>query len=136
MPISHANHDKICQQKSGITSWDTYAPVAKTESLKFVLLLAQLLGLPSSQINCVTTFLNGPLDGVEIYIEQSGNFNDGSVWVFKLLQSLYGLSQAPRIWYNAGQVLRNCGFRRTKMDAGIYVRTNGREQGISYRIRG
>ncbi|CAI5716675.1 unnamed protein product [Peronospora effusa] len=37
---------KGCQQEFGVNFWETYAPVAKAESVKFVLLLALFLGLP------------------------------------------------------------------------------------------
>ncbi|CAI5728216.1 unnamed protein product [Peronospora farinosa] len=117
---------KGCQQEFGVNFWETYAPVAKAESVKFVLLLALFLGLPCRQIDFVTAFLNGPLDDVDIYMEQPDYFNDGSGRVCQLLQSLYGLRQAPRIWYKMlDEYLRKCGFRRTKMDAGVYVRTVG-----------
>ncbi|KAE9002116.1 hypothetical protein PR003_g18342 [Phytophthora rubi] len=117
---------KGCQQEYGINFWETYAPVAKAESVRFILLLALELGLLCRQVDFVTAFLNGPLDGVDIYMEQPDYFNDGTGRVCKLKQSLYGLRQAPRIWYKMlDEYLRKCGFKRTKMDAGVYVRTVG-----------
>ncbi|OWY97668.1 Integrase, catalytic core protein, partial [Phytophthora megakarya] len=90
---------KRCQQQYGVNFWEIYEPVAKAESVRFVLLLALSLGLLCRQVDFVTAFLNGPLDEADIYMEQPDYFDDGTGCVFKLLQSLYGLRQAPRIWY-------------------------------------
>lgn len=117
---------KGCQQQYGVNFWETYAPVAKAESVRFILLLALYLGLFCRQVDFVTAFLNGPVGEVEIYMEQPDYFDDATGRVCKLLQSLYGLRQAPRIWYRMlDKYLRKCGFKRTKMDAGVYVRTVG-----------
>ena len=74
----------------------------------------------------VTAFLSGPLDDVEIYMEPPYYCADVSGRFCKLLQSLHGLRQASRIRYKMlDKYLRNCGFRRTKMDAGVYEQILG-----------
>ena len=84
------------------------------------------MGLLCRQIDFVTAFLNGPLDDVDIYMEQPQYFDDGSGRVCILLQSLYDLRQAPSIWYKMlDKDLLTCGLRRTKMDTGVYVRLVG-----------
>lgn len=94
--------------------------------MTFILLLALYLGLMCRQVDFVTAFLNGPLNEAEIYMEQPDYFNDGPGRVCRVLQSLYGLKQAPRIWYKMlDGYLRKFGFKRTKMDADVYVRTVG-----------
>ncbi|KAE9283969.1 hypothetical protein PR003_g26983 [Phytophthora rubi] len=113
---------KGCQQKYGLDYWETYAPVVSAEAVKLVLLLALNYGLLVRHVDFVTAFLNGPID-CEIYMEQPDFFDDGSGRVCRLLRSLYGLKQAPRIWYRMlDKYLRECGFQRSKMDAGIYFR--------------
>ncbi|KAG3042732.1 hypothetical protein PC116_g32608 [Phytophthora cactorum] len=90
--------------------------------MRFILLLALFLGLLCRQVDFVIAFLNGPLDDVDIYMEQPDYFDDGTGRICKLQQSLYGLRQAPRIWYRMlDKYLRKCGFERSKMDAGVYV---------------
>ncbi|GMF47685.1 unnamed protein product [Phytophthora fragariaefolia] len=115
-----------CQQEFGVNFWETYAPVSKIESVRAILLLALYLGLNCRQVDFVTAFLNGPIGEADIYMEQPYYFDNGSGRVCKLRRSLYGLRQAPRIWYQVlDKYLRKCGFNRTKMDAGVYVRTAG-----------
>ncbi|GMF40644.1 unnamed protein product [Phytophthora fragariaefolia] len=117
---------KGCQQEFGVNFWETYAPVSKIESVRPILLLALYLGLNCRQVDFVTAFFNGPIGEADIYMEQPDYFDDGSGHVCKLRQSLYGLRQAPRIWYQVlDKYLRKCGFNRTKMDAGVYVRAAG-----------
>jgi hypothetical protein len=90
-------------------------------------LLALHYGLLCEHIDFVTAFLNGPIeDGVEIFMEMPEYFNDGSGRVCRLLRSLYGLKQAPLIWYKMlDEHLRSSGFKRSKMDNGVYWRVVG-----------
>jgi hypothetical protein len=82
---------KGCQQQFGVNFWETDAPVAKAESVRFILLLALNLGLLCHQVDFVTAFLNGPIGEAELYMEQPDYFDDDTVRVCKLQQSLYGL---------------------------------------------
>ncbi|KAG3192969.1 hypothetical protein PC128_g10330 [Phytophthora cactorum] len=96
---------KGCQQELGVNFWETYAPVSKAESVRFILLLALFLGLLCRQVDFVTAFLNGPLDDVDIYMEQPDYFDDGTGRVCKLQQSLYGFeTSAAHLVPNAGQI--------------------------------
>ncbi|GMF24868.1 unnamed protein product [Phytophthora fragariaefolia] len=118
---------KGCQQEYGVNFWDTHAPVVSHESVRLVLLLALHYGLPCEHVDFVTAFLNGPIgDDVEIYMEMPDYFNDGSGRVCRLLRSLYGLKQAQLIWNKMlDEPLRSCGFKRSKMDNGVYWRVVG-----------
>jgi len=79
-----------------------------------ILLLALHYGLLCKHVAFVTAFLNGPID-VEIYMKQTGFFDDGTGRVCRLLRSLYGLKQAPRIWdQTLDKYLEECGFERSK----------------------
>ncbi|GMF30505.1 unnamed protein product [Phytophthora fragariaefolia] len=96
--------------KYGVDFWETYSPVVAQEAVKFILLLALHLGLNARNVDFVTAFLNGPIDDdVEIYMEMPEYFDDGSGRVCRTLD----------------KYLRQCGFRRTKMDGGVYTRSVG-----------
>ncbi|GMF18665.1 unnamed protein product [Phytophthora fragariaefolia] len=111
------------RQKYGLDCLETYSPVVRIESVLLVLLPALLLGLECQHIDFVTAFLNGVLEGVEIYMEQTEGYDDGSGRVCKLLKSLYGLKQASRIWNNTLHTqLVELEFRKCTFDAGVYYK--------------
>ncbi|KAG3206881.1 hypothetical protein PC129_g21634 [Phytophthora cactorum] len=118
----HGSQLKDASKSSVSTSGKPTLPFQKLSQVRFILLLALFLGLLCRQVDFVIAFLNGPLDDVDIYMEQPDYFDDGTGRICKLQQSLYGLRQAPRIWYRMlDKYLRKCGFERSKMDAGVYV---------------
>lgn len=85
-----------------------------------LLALATHLRWVVDHIDFVTTFLNGSIDGHDIFVEQPLAYKVGINFVYKMLKALYGLKQSPRIWY---QVLHDflCTeeFARTKADHNI-----------------
>jgi hypothetical protein len=95
--------------------------------VKLILLLALHRGLRSTCGLCVTAFMDGPIDDdVEIFMGMPEYFDADSGRVCMFLRSLYGLKQAPPIRYRTlNKDLRQCCFRRTKMDGGIYTRSVG-----------
>jgi hypothetical protein len=81
-------------QVEGLDFGETYAPVARLESIRILLAYVSYHGFKFYQ------FLNGPIK-VEVYVEQPPGFEDSEYpnHVYKLLKALYGLKQAPRAWY-------------------------------------
>lgn len=57
------------------------------------------LGWSINHMDFVTTFLNGSIDGHDIFVEQLLAYEVGINLVCKLLKALYGLKQSPQIWY-------------------------------------
>ena len=88
-------------QVEGIDFDETFAPVARLESIRILLAIASHLNFKLYQMDVKSAFLNGMLQE-EIYVEQPKGFvnphrsND----VYKLKRALYGLKQAPRAWYD------------------------------------
>ena len=85
------------KQREGIDYFDTYAPVARTTSIRILFALASIHNLFVHQMDVKTAFLNGDLNE-EVYMEQPEGFvllgNENKVC--KLVKSLYGLKQAPK----------------------------------------
>ena len=84
-------------QVKGIDFDETFAPVARLESIRILLAIASHLNFKLYQMDVKSAFLNGMLQE-EVYVEQPKGFvdphrpND----VYKLKRALYGLKQAPR----------------------------------------
>jgi hypothetical protein len=87
-------------QVEGLDFDETYAPVARLESICILLAYATYHGFKLYQTDVKSSFLNGPIKE-EVYVEQPSGFEDSEYpnHVYKLSKALYGLKQAPRAWY-------------------------------------
>lgn len=109
-------------QVEGIDYSETFAPVAKFQSIRAILALAAAHNLELHQMDVKTAFLHGELDET-VYMEPPQGANPPSGMVWKLKRSLYGLKQAPRAWNKKLHVtLLELDFRRTLSDHSIYVK--------------
>ena len=83
-------------QVEGVDFDETFAQVARLESIRILLAIASHLNFKLYQMDVKRAFLNGMLQE-EVYVEQPKGFidphrpND----VYKLKRALYGLKQAP-----------------------------------------
>jgi hypothetical protein len=87
-------------QVEGLDFDETYAPIARLESIRILLVYATYHGFKLYQMDMKSAFLNGPIKE-EVYVEQSPGFEDSEYpnHVYKLSKALYGLKKAPRAWY-------------------------------------
>jgi hypothetical protein len=88
-------------QIEGLDFDETYAPVARLESIRILLAYATYHGFKLYRMDMKSAFLNGPIKE-EVYVEQPHGFEDSEYpkpHVYKLSKALYGLKQAPRAWY-------------------------------------
>ncbi|KAJ1689849.1 hypothetical protein LUZ63_014004 [Rhynchospora breviuscula] len=85
------------KQQEGIDFEETFAPVARLESIRMLLAYASNKGFTLFQMDVKSAFLNGWIDE-EVYVQQPPDFVDhfNPDHVFKLHKVLYGLKQAPR----------------------------------------
>ena len=87
-------------QTYGIDYQETFAPVAKLNTIRVLLSLAANLDWPLQQLDVKNAFLNGDL-AEEVYMELPPGFDkEGRGLVCKLKKSLYGLKQSPRVWFD------------------------------------
>lgn len=88
-------------QVEGLDFDETFAPVARLESIHILLAYAAFNGLTLHKKDVKIAFLNGPLQE-EVYVSQPPGFvdPDHKDYVYKLHKALYGLKQAPRAWYD------------------------------------
>ncbi|GJU29755.1 RNA-directed DNA polymerase, eukaryota [Tanacetum coccineum] len=88
-------------QQEGIDYDETYAPVARLESIRILLAYACALDFKLYQMDVKSAFLNGFINE-EVYVAQPPGFIDFAKpnYVYKLKKALYGLKQAPKAWYD------------------------------------
>nr|GEY54907.1 copia protein [Tanacetum cinerariifolium] len=84
-------------QQEGIDYDETYAPVARLESIRILLAYAYALDFKLFQMDVKSAFLNGFISE-EVYVAQPPGFIDFEKpdHVYKLKKALYGLKQAPK----------------------------------------
>jgi hypothetical protein len=86
-------------QVKGMDYFDTFSPTVKMTSIRSFMQIAAEYGLPVSQMDVKTAFLNAPID-CEIYVNQPQGYEVPGNLVCKLRKSLYGLKQSGRNWNN------------------------------------
>ncbi|GJT64317.1 retrovirus-related pol polyprotein from transposon TNT 1-94 [Tanacetum coccineum] len=88
-------------QQEGIDYDETYALVARLESIRILLAYACALDFKLFQMDVKSAFLNGFINE-EVYVAQPPGFIDFEKpdHVYKLKKALYGLKQAPKAWYD------------------------------------
>ncbi|GJX68066.1 retrovirus-related pol polyprotein from transposon TNT 1-94 [Tanacetum coccineum] len=88
-------------KQEGIDYDETYAPVARLESIRILLAYACALDFKLFQMDVKSAFLNSFINE-EVYMAQPSGFIDFEKpdHVYKLKKALYGLKQAPKAWYD------------------------------------
>jgi hypothetical protein len=103
---------------------ETYAPIARLESIHILLAYATYHGFKLDQMDVESAFLNGPIKE-EVYVEQPPGFKDNEYpnHVYRLSKALYGLKQAPRAWYEClRDFLITNGFKVGKADPTLFTK--------------
>ena len=84
-------------QRHGIDYEEVFAPVARIETIRFIMQLAACNGWEVHHLDVKTAFLHGDLKEV-VYVSQPEGYviKGKEEKVYKLNKALYGLKQAPR----------------------------------------
>ncbi|SGY12350.1 BQ5605_C011g06477 [Microbotryum silenes-dioicae] len=99
-------------QHPGINYHDTYAPVARSSTILFLIALAAAQGLYLEQFDFNCAFLNGKMTE--------------DVYCLKLVGFMYGTKQAPREWYQAvNNLMVSQGYMRATANACLYIKHSG-----------
>ncbi|GJR79050.1 retrovirus-related pol polyprotein from transposon TNT 1-94 [Tanacetum coccineum] len=88
-------------QKEGINFEESFAPVARLETVRLFIAYVAHKSFTVYQMDMKIAFLYGPLKE-EVYVNQPDGFVDPyhPDQVYRLKKALYGLKQAPRAWYD------------------------------------
>ncbi|KAG8486045.1 hypothetical protein CXB51_019337 [Gossypium anomalum] len=118
-------------QKYGLDYMETFALVARLDTIRLLVAIAAQMGWKIHQLDVKLAFLNGFLEE-EIYVEQPEGFKvpHKEDMVYRLKKALYGLKQAPRAWYSRiDSYLIGLGFERSLSEPTLYVKKeNGKTQ--------
>eukprot|EP00253_Pinus_taeda_P017055 PITA_17055 len=118
--------EKSYKQQQGRDYDETFAPVARMETVRTVLSIAAQHKWKIYQMDVKFAFLNGVLKE-EVYVEQPQGYEvDGQEHkVCKLKKALYGLKQAPRARYNRidAYLIEN-GFHKCDGEPTLYIKEN------------
>ena len=111
-------------QQYGIDFSETFAPVARYDTIRLLIALAAQKGWKIYQLDVKSAFLNGYLKE-QIFIEQPKGYviigNEDKVYLLR--KALYGLKQAPRAWYSRiDDYLSKLGFNRSISEPTLYVK--------------
>ena len=89
-------------QIPGVDFFDTYAPVAKTASIRTALAFAARHDFEVHQVDIKSAYLNGEFDENEVIymsVPPGVKLTDDSTLALRLLRPLYGLRQSARHWH-------------------------------------
>lgn len=140
-------------QRPGVDFDDTFAPVARIESIRILMALAAERGMFVEQLDVTTAYLNGILNeeiflevpkhlrkGLEMLAENKQcdigrkaiqmlqELQDGDK-VCRLNKALYGLRQAGRCWNDRlSKILDEFGASKSTADPCVYSKGQGRDQ--------
>ncbi|CAL5381550.1 unnamed protein product [Camellia sinensis] len=108
----------------GVDFSETFAPVARLDTIRLLLAIAAQKDWKIYQLDVKSAFLNGFLQE-EIYVEQPEGFvmqgHEDKVYLLK--KALYGLKQAPRAWYSRiDSHLLSLGFVKSLSEFTLYVK--------------
>ena len=119
-------------QTYGIDYQETFAPVAKLNTIRVLFSLVANLDWPLSQMDVKNTFLNGKLEE-KVYMEVPLGFKDerASGKVCKLKKALYGLKQSPRAWFDRfTRFVKSLGYTQAQSDHTLFFKHSSNKVAI------
>ena len=111
-------------QTFGVDYKETFAPVAKMNTVRVLLSVAVNRGWSLYQMDVKNAFLHGEFQE-EVYIQPPLGYGPAqNGMVCKLHKAIYSLKQSPRAWYaKLSSVLEKADFLRSNADSSLFVRT-------------
>jgi transposase InsO family protein len=111
-------------QTYGVDYDETFAPVAKMNTIRAIISIAANCGWNLFQMDVKNAFLHGDLQE-EVYMEIPPGFNSRETEgkVCKLMKSLYGLKQSPRAWFGRfSKEVCSLGYRQSNADHTLFFK--------------
>ncbi|CAN0862290.1 Retrovirus-related Pol polyprotein from transposon TNT 1-94 [Linum grandiflorum] len=111
------------RQEFGVDYDETFAPVAKMQTVRTLLAIAAHRHWDMTQLDVKNAFLHGDLKEV-VYLACPPGYHSSATNVVCLLRrSLYGLKQAPRAWFEKfQQTILSTGFTQSLNDPSLFTK--------------
>ncbi|GJR85614.1 ribonuclease H-like domain-containing protein [Tanacetum coccineum] len=112
------------RQEEGIDYDEVFAPFTRIEAIRLSLAFASYMGFTVYQMDVKSAFLYGTIEA-EVYVHQPPGFVDPTYpnKVYRVIKAIYGLHQAPRVWYETpSSFLMENGFRRGTIDKTLFIK--------------
>nr|GEY12719.1 hypothetical protein [Tanacetum cinerariifolium] len=116
-------------QEEGIDFKESFTSVARLEAIRIFLAYATYMNMVVYQMDVKTVFLNSNLRE-EVYVSQPDGFVDldNPNHVYKLKKALYGMKQAPRVWYDKlSSFLISQDFSKGSVDPTMFIRRDNND---------
>jgi Reverse transcriptase (RNA-dependent DNA polymerase) len=113
-------------QTYGIEYHETFAPVAKMNTVRILLSIAVNNGWNLNQMDVKNVFLQGTLEE-EVYMTLPPGHKKKKMSnvVCRLKKSIYGLKQTPRAWYDKlNYFLISYNFKVSNADSSLFIKHN------------
>ncbi|HEV7735797.1 MAG TPA: reverse transcriptase domain-containing protein, partial [Chlamydiales bacterium] len=122
-------------QVEGVDFFDTYAPVAKTASIRTVLAFAAKHNLEIHQVDVKSAYLNGKFEDEEVIymrLPPGIDITQEKGVALLLVKPIYGLRQAARRWYNRllGIVDDELEMEQCSVDQAVFFRIDTQKSGL------
>ncbi|GAB2291669.1 hypothetical protein Dimus_038168 [Dionaea muscipula] len=122
-------------QLYGFDYAETFAPVAKMDTVRSLLAVASVRSWHLVQMDVTNAFLHDDLDE-ELYMQLPAGLSalsptscsqgENLGMVCRLHKSIYGLKQAPRQWYfKLSQTLQGAGYTQSQSDHSLFTKSIG-----------
>ncbi len=111
-------------QTYGVDYDETFAPVAKMNTIRAIISIAANKGWSLFQMDVKNAFLHGDLQE-EVYMEIPPGFSNCETEgkVCKLMKSLYGLKQSPRAWFGRfSKEVCSLGYQQSNADHTLFFK--------------
>jgi Reverse transcriptase (RNA-dependent DNA polymerase)/Integrase core domain len=111
-------------QTQGIDYHETFAPVAKMNTVRILFSIATNKNWNLQQMDVKNAFLQGTLEE-EVYMNlpPGHKMENLSNIVCRLKKSIYGLKQSPRAWYSKlSHFLLSCNFKVSNADNSLFTK--------------
>lgn len=111
-------------QSYGLDYQETFAPVAKLNTVRVLLSLAANQNWPLLQFDVKNAFLHGELSE-EVYMDPPPGIPEylNTPMVCRLKKALYGLKQSPRAWFGRfTKSMKNFGYKQSNSDHTLFLR--------------